>query len=145
MGRKRRSRGERDVSTPYSIARPLLGLSRPLSFGVTPLVSRHSSISDDGRHFHPAPDFRPAFTLRGNKASVRLADRPASKRAISSGFNKRVRSQTKAFLTFAAPERVSVCVRRMRRKEVLFATKKAGRGGSQRKRRRNRNSVISCR
>lgn len=143
MGRKRRSRGERDVSIPHSIARPLLGLSRPLSYGVTPL--RSPVAFDDGRAFHPAPDFRPAFTLGGNKASIRLADRPATKRAVSSGFNKRIRSQTKAFLTFATPERVSVCVRRARRKEVLFATKRAGRGGSQRRRRRNRNSVISCR
>lgn len=145
MGRRKRSRrSERDVSISTPITSFAARLRGP-SFGVSPLAFRHQPIFDDGRHFHPAPDFRPAFTLRGNKSAVRLADRPASRVAVASGFNKRIRSQTKAFLTFAAPERVSVCVRRMRRKEVMFATKRAGRSGSQRKRRRSRYSEISCR
>lgn len=145
MGRKRRSRrGERDVSTPHSItsfaARP-----RGPSFGVAPLAFR-PPVLGDGRHFHPAPNFAPAFTLRGGIASVGLGDRPAiTKKLNRSGLYPRPgHSQTRGIRVFSAPESVSVCVRRKRRKEVLHALKKAGRGGPQRKRRRSQWSHVSC-
>ncbi|AZL83003.1 hypothetical protein [Apis mellifera associated microvirus 42] len=55
-----------------------------------------------------------------------------------------VRRQTKAPIRFAVPEKVALCVRRQRRKEVLHAFKKAGRKGPQKKHHRNQWSNVSC-
>lgn len=45
---------------------------------------------------------------------------------------------------FTSPKKVAICVRRQRRREVLFALRKTGKG-SRSKRRRNDHSDISCR
>lgn len=57
-------------------------------------------------------------------------------------------SQTKGVLAFDVPERVGVCIRRKRRKEVLHALGASGGGIRRVRRRRNRRgpySHISCR
>lgn len=47
-------------------------------------------------------------------------------------------------VTLKAPRAVAVCVRRQRRKEVLFAKMKTGKGVSRRRARRNFTSSINC-
>lgn len=149
MGRKRRSRqGERDVSTlTHSIASPFTARPWRPSPSVTHLAFVGSeSALPDGRLFHPTPNFRPALTLRGGKASVGLVDRPASAKQRASGmFPRPGSSQTRAVRAFSVPSSVAVCVRRKQRREVLHALGKAGRGGSQRKRRRSQWSHVTCR
>lgn len=87
---------------------------------------------EDRRSFYPGV-YRPAARLRGRvflsmpKASV---------------FSPRKRMFSPV-ISFRAPDGVLICVRRHRRREVLFAKKRAGRGGM-RKPRRNLFSSISC-
>lgn len=146
MGRKRRSRrGERDVSNFHPITSFAARPRGPL-LGFTPLASVGSHLPD-GRNFHPLGQFRPAATIRGGIATVGLADRQPKRtrsgrigRLLLPGF-----SQTKAVRAFDAPKAVSVCIRRNQRKEVLHALRRAGKRGSQRKRRRTQWSHVSCR
>lgn len=115
---------------PSPIAR---ALALPRSF----YAPVNLALFSDLRTFHPDP-FRPAPAFRRSAARVVVA-RP-----------KRVRSGVRISagtiphqLTFAAPDKVILCVRRKRRKQVMFAKGKAGKRG-QRKPRRNYWSSISC-
>lgn len=49
-----------------------------------------------------------------------------------------------AAVTLKAPRAVAVCVRRQRRKEVLFAKNKTGKGAARRRAQRNWTSSINC-
>lgn len=85
----------------------------------------------DKRTFHPLRKARPVVTTAGTPLA-RYKPIPSLK-----PYN----------LAFDKPEKITVCVRRKRRKEVLFAQQKAGRRGLGRGRRRriNEDSKISCR
>lgn len=104
---------------------------------------------EDRRTFHPEQANRPAKLRSGLPAPVtvtnRTRDKPRTKsaRAQINRFGVKVHSQTKGILTFAAPKETLVCVRRQRRKEVLFAKKRTGSGNRNPK--RTWLSKISCR
>lgn len=143
---------QRDLSR---IAKPRL-LSRqpspnPVSSG--PSLSRPSAAAplrqvEDRRSFHPEAANRPALSLAGTPAVITVKSRPRPKPATRSAraqvnrFGSVQPSQTKAALTFAAPAATVVCIRRQRRKEVLFAK---GKTSSRSHRRRSWLSKISCR
>lgn len=109
---------------------------------------------EDRRQFHFDSAQRSAKTVLGTPAAIKVSDAPRpgrnvpsskkSVRAQSNRYGPNVHSQTKGKLVFAEPDRVVVCVRRQRRKEVLFAKKRAGKSGL-RKPRFNWMSKISCR
>lgn len=102
---------------------------------------------EDRRVHHPDGVNRPALTTGGRPAPVTVVNRPRSKtapRVQKNRFGSAVASQTKGVLTFAAPDQTAVCIRRGRRKEVLFAKGKAGRG-RMRPGRRTWLSKIGCR
>lgn len=120
----------------FVIARPRLPVALPRS-RVSPLI-----LFEDRRRFHPSGIFAPAKTLHGS-LRFNLKDRHYATVKPSPFNSFPRRSQTKAALAFHAPNRVLVCVRRRRRKEVLFAQRKTGRLG-QRRPRRNLYSSISC-
>lgn len=80
----------------------------------------------DFRTFDFEPATTPARLFTGSIASIDV-HAPASKPV---GKNSRVQYQ----LAFSAPHETLVCVRRHRRREVLFAKKKAGKGGQRRPR-----------
>ncbi|MEM2002568.1 MAG: hypothetical protein QXT77_07995 [Candidatus Methanomethylicaceae archaeon] len=90
---------------------------------------------EDRRRWHPE---RPS--LRPFAASVR----PAARIVAKQNPTYRQPSQTKAILAFAEPDRVAVCARRARRREVLHALNIAG-GTGFKKRRLTEASKISCR
>lgn len=77
---------------------------------------------------------RPARLFSGVTATVGVADQPKKK-----GTRSRVPSQ----LQFTAPAETIICVRRSRRKEVLFAKRKTGRAG-QKQPRRTPWSEVKC-
>lgn len=56
----------------------------------------------------------------------------------------RIRRLSPALITTLEKDAI-VCVRRARRREIMFAKKYAGRGGRQRKHRRNETSRLVCR
>lgn len=92
------------------------------------------SSMDDGRTFDFAPDTRPARLFYGINASVGATHAPKKNQHPS-----RVPYQ----IAFTAPAETLVCVRRKRRKEVLFAKRKTGKGG-QRRARHNKWSKYKC-
>lgn len=141
------SRPRRDHST---IAKPsgLLAVSpSPLAPVVTP---RRSVLppSTDRRFFHPEKRDQPAKSIAGTIAPITVKNRPVPRthkfRKLAVVRFGSAPSQTKAAPAFVAPQTVAVCIRRKRRKEVLFAKKRAGKGGM-RKPRRSWLSKISCR
>lgn len=101
-------------------------LDRPLRLSVRTL--------EDRRDFHPERDFRPALSLS------RLARRLVP---VRSKVYKRSEALTSRMM-FAVPKKVAKCVRRKERREVMFASKKSGKGARQRVRRRDYWSDVKC-
>lgn len=128
MARRSRNRQRRDVPT---IANPILSrLPLPQWY---PRPISNLRVIEDRRTFHP--DFVPrTFSRSPAKIQVRNAPR-----------NQKIQTPPtpRPHYSFNAPDRVLVCVRRQRRKEVLFAKRHAGKSG-QRKPRFNQFSNISC-
>ena len=90
---------------------------------------------DDRRSFDFWPDSRPARLFTGSTASVTAT--PVAKKT------PQARNRVPYQIAFSAPAETLVCVRRKRRKEVLHAKRKTGRGG-QRRPRRNAWSNTKC-
>lgn len=115
---------------------------------IPPLLSPYEPLVEveDRRLFHFQGPDAPALDIDGRPArvTVRNRNRPKRHKPQAYRFGPKVHSQTKGIITFEAPDRVAVCIRRKRRKEVLFAKRKAGRGGN-RPPRRTWLSKISCR
>lgn len=135
----------------HSFSTPLIATLRVPSFQPLPLLptsplERLSEV-EDRRSFHFEGPNRPALMDDGTMARVHVVDRPKNRNRVKPRafrFGPKIYSQTKAVVAFQEPERVAVCVRRKARREVLFAKKRAGRGGM-RKPRRTWLSKISCR
>ena len=136
----KRSRRRRDLLTPMSIANP------PVAPRLRPVVLSPISLPltafEDRRTYHPLGPQRGAVSFSGAQHGLRTVDRKTSDRFA--GLRK-FPSQTKALIGFDTPVHVLVCVRRKRRKEVLFAKRKTGRGGArQRRPRKNWFSNVHC-
>lgn len=86
---------------------------------------------EDGRLFHPEKPFGPALDIGG---------RPGRLVAGSKNKNKFPSHQVQ----FEAPGRVIHCVRRKRRREVIFAKRKHRKGAGARRHRRTWWSNIRC-
>lgn len=101
----------------------------------------------DGRFFHFDP---PARSLSARPFHSQVVLRNRSRPHVDRmAFLRRFPSQTKAVIAFRSPRRVSVCVRRQERREVLHALGRSGRGAGYRRHRAKyrwtRDSLISCR
>lgn len=129
MAKSSKSRVRRDARV---IANPFQGL---LDLGELPRSSPKLTQLEDRRAYYPGV-YKPAsYRDRGKRAFLSIPNQ-AKPKIRSTRFSHVVK--------FEDPRGVLVCVRRHRRREVLFATKKAGRGGMK-KPRRNLFSNISCR
>lgn len=122
MARRSSRASQRDH---FPIANPWLSAVR------VSIAPADLSIFEDRRTFHPLQDFRPALTF-GKRSSARVIDRV-----------KPARSFRPSNFHFAVPNKVAICVRRKRRKEVLHALGRVG-AGSSRRRRRNYYSDVRC-
>lgn len=91
----------------------------------------------DLRTYDISPGTRPAKLFTGSTAS--LTYEPSSKKPARGKRAKIFHGQ----VAFNAPAETLVCIRRSRRKQVLFAKNKAGKRG-QRKPRRSQWSSIKC-
>ena len=125
MSKRSRSKSRRDVVAITSQRLPLL---RPIRFSV-PVPSLNLIEAEDRRTHHPERTFRMPRRVDGSRASSRLITRANSPFGTEG---------------FVDPLSVNICVRRQRRKEVMFATRRAGKVG-QRRPRRTPFSSISCR
>lgn len=128
----------RDVSTIAKAAvissrpaLPLKSLSRP-RLNLLPF--------EDRRSYHPLQAYAPPATL-GYRSARRIVERhPLAKRKVRPGVSY---TPGRSVLAFAVPDKVAVCVRRARRREVMFASGRAGKRG-QRRPRRNYWSSVAC-
>lgn len=137
MGKKRRRREATVPSLPS-----LTVIRLPIStVSLVPVTTpKNLTEVEDRRTFHPLGPTRPARFSTGGPSSLTLRDKPKAGR-FKTPFGH---SQTKATVAFDDPGNVLVCLRRKRRKEVLHAMKRAGKGGRQRRHRRNTHSAIRC-
>lgn len=140
MARNRdRKRDASVTQIPSLTLTRLLPDPRPLS----PLSDRvrfEDDLLSDRRTYHPLGDFRPASFSTGGPSRIVAKDRSYGRRSPVFGS-----SGTKAVQAFGEPDATSVCVRRHRRREVLFANRKAGKGGRKKRAyRRNWYSSIKC-
>lgn len=130
MARRRRSSGQRDDNTIANfVAAPSPVILRPVRV-----------LSDDRRQFHPDDYFRPVFSPRVVDRDVVEYPRAKSRSGAS---GKRWSHFDVGTFGFRSPARVSLCVRRHRRREVLFALRKTGKG-SRSPRRRNYWTDVKC-
>lgn len=133
MARGRRRRREANRAGAISLIRSLtVPLPRPPIIRFSPLPSSAMRQVEDRREFHPSGRARSARLVDGRSAAIQVG-RPSRSRpqALPAG------------VRFSMPWRVMMCVRRKRRREVMFAKGKAGRRG-QRPPRRNYYSEVSC-
>lgn len=98
------------------------------------LVTRtHVLRVEDRRHWSPVPrSWRPAGATSRDARRLVLRDVPNKPGLLPHQ------------VSFRVPDKVAICVRRKVRKEVMFATKKAGRGGAKARHRRNAWSDVKC-
>lgn len=92
---------------------------------------------------------RIARDVDGLTRSSQLVPRPIARQKAAGGGMRKVGLQDGTrfphfAVGFANPVKVVLCVRRKRRKQVMFATGKAGKGKKQRRRRNNEFSQIRC-
>lgn len=100
----------------------------------TEQLYRHLRELEDRRQWHPQPKhLRTPAVTRSGAARLQLSKRPTSTRTAN---------QLSQRVAFASPKHVLVCLRRKIRREIFFALKLKGRGGS---RKRNPWSNYSCR
>lgn len=126
---------------------PLTSLIQPLPRPSPTIVVAPSNYTtllevQDNRAYYPE-DTRPALDIAGRPHTLQY---PSPKKTK---LNKDRFAYLRAFpssrVQFTNSQNVLLCIRRKRRKEVLHALKKTGRGkGKQRRPRRSRYSSISC-
>jgi len=101
------------------------------------------ALSEDGREWHPGrqADRRPR--MLDGRPVARFLEKTLKARAKG---NTRRRSSSAAwssgFMSFSDPQVTAICVRRKMRRQVIFATRKNGRGN--RPPRRNQWSTVRC-
>lgn len=125
---KKRNRGGRDVSTSIAsgtLPRPIRPL-RPLTI-TTPLTASSLMELEDRRRFRPDRSIRAPASLQRKDTRLVISQTAAGMQRVA----------------FADPGKVAMCVRRKIRKEVLHATRVAGKSGIK-ARRRNFWSDVKC-
>lgn len=111
-----------------AIANRIATRNRVLALASRPVVS--------GRAYRPEP-----FNIRHGRIGVPDAP-PRTK--VRRRVDRFVREAIPFRLAFLQPKRVWICVRRKMRRQVLFAQNLTGKGGRQRRRRRNELSNVRC-
>ena len=126
--RSKRIQGGRDLFTPIA-NRPRLPRRNPLIRDLSQVLLDIARLSgQDRRRFNPTKKFMPAQSVSGMTAPRKI---------------QKYKPLAYAKEHFVDPRRVTVCVRRKQRKEVLHAIGKSGRNGG-RSYRRSQHSNFSC-
>lgn len=137
--KKSSKRTRRDY--PQIANRRLLARANPRHF-----LDRHLQLYEDRRLWHPLGALAPARSYSRTRHALRTVPQP--NRNSTRAQPQKLRSisfMPRETIAFANPDRVLICARRQRRKQVLHAKKKVGRGASRRRPKFNFYSSISCR
>lgn len=100
------------------------------------------TLIEDRRNYYPDAYTRPAHML--STPRHRLVLKPNVVKARPSPSVLYRAPTLPVGVAFQTPKRVSICIRRQRRKEVIHALGKSGRGVSRKKPRRSEYSDITC-
>lgn len=141
MGKSSKSKRRRDNFSIANRRLPALYVVRPIS------QSQFLSQFEDRRRWHPEGRYAPAVSFSNTRHRLRVVEpTPRAQVQVPRGRFSRMplRQSVPVRVGFQAPDRVLICVRRQRRKEVLFAKNKTGRVG-QKTPRFNFYSSVSCR
>lgn len=123
---------ERDDDLIANLLAPVTPQAPLRSPGYTTSADLFQEI-EDRRTFHPEALFRPPMDVAAKPAGYRRQQNPNATR----------RGNTIHNISFDAPQKALVCVRRKTRREVIFAKKKHRKGAGS-GRRRNFLSNIRC-
>lgn len=144
MSKKRKKRSDAISSTPTPIAR-----RQPVGPTFDEVIARirrdlvTRQLADLRRRAAlTAIEDRRTYTPLGRRTSARSFNRAHHVLKVKPEPRQKWRVPTRVM--FDAPKKVLVCVRRGRRREVLFAKRKTGAGARRRAPRRNWFSEISC-
>lgn len=142
MGRSRSRNNRRDSRTrdTFDIARQRRRFD-PDSLTVWP--SRLTDI-EDRRFWYPEAYTRPVLTNTGLRHRLRAVTTRSVPMKSNYRFVQKNFSAPPAQIGFVRPESMTICERRKRRRETLFARRKTGRGG-QKKPIWNEYSYVHCR
>lgn len=144
--RNRRNRLDSERRDAFDIARRSLPLERLIS--PIPYSSTNLRLYEDRRQWNPEPYTEPARSFSQSRHRLRVgANVRSTAKRVSPGGGRNLWSALtwpSANVAFRQPRQVLICVRRQRRKEVLFAKGLGGRRG-QRSPRFTQYSSVSCR
>lgn len=103
-------------------------------------------VFEDRRAFHPDPFIRPAFALPRSASRLVVHPNVNKSNTPTHTVGPPLRGSIPHRIGFEVPRQVVLCLRRKRRREIMHALGKAGRGGvgRGRKRRTNEFSEIGC-
>lgn len=143
MARSRRQRSEyaRPSVTHHNTHRVTSYAARPIH-RIRPRVILNAV--EDRRLYHPSHTYRPLKTVSGTRVTplrVGKVSAPVRRERSSAPSPFRREPRLPHTIQFDVPKRTIICLRRKRRKEVLFALNQTG-GGA--RRRRNQWSDVSC-
>ena len=154
----RRNRRRSEVPSDTSIELDLM-LAAPAMEPLAPLSPFSLPLLEDRREWtpvlHDEPVTHDAYTeyetyepepKRQKPRAPRLPTQARNARARAVGSYARPtqnRGELPSQIAFSNPNRVAICIRRKRRKEVLFALRKTGRG-SRARRHYNAHSFVRC-
>jgi len=118
MRKKTRKKAQRVTNDNTKSSRLLRRIIKPSLIKKRRKRYATDRLYDDGRafKFEIVPQ---AYTTSGNRVSYRLSE-PEQQRAFT--------DKTRFRIGFADPRRVTVCIRRKRRRKALFVKNKVGRG-----------------
>lgn len=148
MGRKRRhdTRRERetfDFANEVALPTKKRVVSRPFVTHTAPKLNLRPV--EDRRTWHPQGKKRPAASLDAPRHRLVVSSKPLSHPAPSRRAKPSVaRATLPHTVQFAAPARVLICIRRKKRKEVLFAKKLTGKGARARRHRQSEYTGVKC-
>lgn len=118
----------------------------------TPRSLSPLTLMEDRRLYSPEPYTRPAASLSQPRHRLVIKNVPKSvSRSNARSFKTYNAPATGVFaralpdrVAFQTPKRVLICIRRQKRKEVIHALNKSGRGVSRKNPRRSEYSDVSC-
>lgn len=130
MAKKRNRSAQRDH---LSIARP----SAVRNYVPKPVV-----LVSDRRAFHPRGETAPLSSPR--KSQRRVVEKVVVSQPNRNKMGRAGKPAHHYKVAFSVPRKVELCVRRQRRRQVLFAMRRTGKGSRAVRRRRNYWSGVSC-
>lgn len=145
MGRRSKTRTTRS-STVHQVGRDVVKHTPIARVRTLPrLKTIDLRVFEDRRAFHPDP-IRPAFASPRRASHLVISPNVNKPRSGTHSLGSTFRGSLPHRIGFEVPRQVVLCVRRQRRREIMHALGKAGRGGVGRGRRRRTNefSEVGC-